>query len=193
MIIGHSVGSLLALNLAKRLESQGRVGKVLLIDGSPDMFESLAKVLLPAKFTSDDLQNMLMTTAIDVVFPAQRDELLAKINAEDALIMKYMKFLEVMQEGGIYSSGYIQKMFMSTLSRLKIIQSLNRLEDKIFSLKATTITLLKPTIATVKDLDEFYGLRAYTSSKIQVHHVEGDHSGVLENPELSKILNGAGA
>lgn len=188
MIIGYSFGSVVALKLAHVLESKGRIGKVMLIDGSPEMMMSIASYLIPTKCTVDDLQGMLVMLLIDIAYPEKKNEVLARVLLEDGTFKRYIKFLEITNESQIYSPAFIHRTFTSTVNRMKILQNLGRSERVVKAFNATSVSLIKPSIATVQHLNEFYGLRAFTSSNIQVYTVEGNHSSMLENPKLLEIL-----
>lgn len=177
------------MKLAQVLESNGRIGKVVLIDGSPEMMMSIASYLTPTKCTVDDLQGMLVMLLIDIAFPERKNEIMAKVLLEDGTFKRYVKFLEITNETQIYSAAFIHRMFTSTVNRMKILQNLSRSERVVQAFNATSVSLIKPSIATIQNLNEFYGLRAFTSSTIHVDTVEGNHSSMLENHKLIEILN----
>lgn len=189
MIIAYSFGAVIALKLAHALETKGRVGKVVLIDGSFELMKALAAQLLPLSHTDSDLHKMVLTMIIELAFPEKKAEMLEKAFAPNATEQSYIEFLKFAQSTRLYSDGFIHKMFLSILSRIKILQKLNQTETAMPAFSATTVALIKPSVPTVQNMNEFLGMRGLTPSKIDT--VEGNHSTILDNPQLAEALKNA--
>lgn len=191
MIIGYSFGAVIALKLAHALETKGRVGKLVLIDGSFELMKALAANLLPLSHTDSDLHKMVLTMIIELAFPEKKAEMLEKVFAPNATEQTYVEFLKFAQSTRMYSDGFVHKMFLSIFSRIKILQKFNQTETDVPAFSATTLALVKPSVPTVQSLNEFFGMRTLTSSKIHVDTVEGNHSTILDNPQLAEVLKNA--
>lgn len=71
-IIGYSFGAMVALEIVRRLESEGRQGSVWLIDGAPDFLQSLSKKTMNIEDEQDGFQNLqiqLIQRFMDLIWP----------------------------------------------------------------------------------------------------------------------------
>jgi len=69
MIVGYSFGSIIAIELAHRLEKLNLRGKLVLIDGAPEQMKAVAKQYLNFN-TRDELQNNILLAIMDNMNPA---------------------------------------------------------------------------------------------------------------------------
>jgi len=69
MIVGYSFGSILAIELAHRLEKLNIRGKLVLIDGAPELMKGIVKQFLNFN-TCDELQNNILLAIMDNMNPA---------------------------------------------------------------------------------------------------------------------------
>lgn len=76
-LVGHSMGTVVALELAGLLEKDGYVGKVVLIDGSPDLVADVVNQQF--KDSSDEEVESMILTAVMSAFSSD-------INAEQILV-----------------------------------------------------------------------------------------------------------
>lgn len=67
-IVGYSFGSLVAIELTRQLESMGKQGRLILIDGSPKLMKLLVSQHLIGQ-TDEDLQNNVLLGICDVAMP----------------------------------------------------------------------------------------------------------------------------
>lgn len=68
-LVGYSYGSLIALELARRLEKRGLSGRLVLIDGAPELMKTIIDQFMP--FTTEgELQNNVLLAIMDTVQPA---------------------------------------------------------------------------------------------------------------------------
>ncbi|CAL1671642.1 unnamed protein product, partial [Lasius platythorax] len=70
-------------------------------------------------------------------------------------------------------SAAIRQYDPSTLSRIK-----------------SPITLLKPTLSHVYEIEEDYGLHKITQNRVEVHYITGDHLTILKNEKVTAAING---
>lgn len=66
MIVGYSYGSLIALELARRLEKRGLSGRLVLIDGAPEYLKMTVEQFLPST-TDEELQNNIFLAIMDTM------------------------------------------------------------------------------------------------------------------------------
>lgn len=67
-LIGYSYGSAMTLELAALLEKEGRVGKVVLIDGTPFMIQKVVQQKILSE-TEDQFQNNVLSVVVNVCLP----------------------------------------------------------------------------------------------------------------------------
>lgn len=75
-VVGYSFGSMVAIELVRRLEVEGLSGKLTLIDGSP----ALMKLIQSQQLTSssrDELQSGILLSMMDMLLPAKSPEVTA--------------------------------------------------------------------------------------------------------------------
>ena len=68
-VVGYSFGSLVAIELVRKLEAEGMVGKLIVIDGSPDLMKEIKKQHLKSK-SDEELQNNILLGMMDTLHPA---------------------------------------------------------------------------------------------------------------------------
>lgn len=69
ILVAYSYGSLVAIELARRLENQGLNGRLVLIDGAPDLMKAMIEQHLPYQ-TQEELQNNILLYVMDSLQPA---------------------------------------------------------------------------------------------------------------------------
>lgn len=185
-LVGYSFGTLLTLELAKLLESKGKKGSVTLIDGSPQFVHKLANLVVPVP-TDENIQGLILLTCTRLLFPDEFQELAKTIFTNKTWETQLAAFVEVGKTRSQYSAGYGSKMLTALINRIKI--SLNADKINLPTLSSTPLSLVKPTQSSAKDFDEDYGLSKFATQKIKIDTIEGDHTSILSNPELIKLLN----
>jgi thioesterase domain-containing protein len=72
-LVGYSYGCVIALEIARRLEAKGMTGKLIFIDGSPDLMNSIVKQHL-ASNSDEELQSNILLGMMDVLDPTMSSE-----------------------------------------------------------------------------------------------------------------------
>lgn len=185
-LIGYSFGSLLTLEIASLLETNGRTGSVAFIDGSPQFLHKLSNLTITDK-SDENIQSMIILPCIRLLFPDEFEDVAKKVFSKSTWETRLETFVEIGVTRSQYTAAYGTKMLNALVKRTKI--SLNA--DKIVfkKLKNTPITLIKPTNSSAKDLDEDYGLGKFCNDKVKLNVIEGDHASILKSTDLIKLLN----
>lgn len=69
-IIGYSFGGLVALELVKLLEKEGRKGRLWLIDSSPEFLQTMTKLtLMTTEQADDEAQVKIILRFLDLIWP----------------------------------------------------------------------------------------------------------------------------
>ncbi|CAB3220194.1 unnamed protein product [Arctia plantaginis] len=187
-LLGYSFGSLLILELASRLESEGFKGTVFCLDGAPDFLHALLTMTI--SFKNDlQLQNNLLCHIIDIVAPNNDTSkgLLDQLNKIESYEERVELCIKASPIQSKYSNKFIADVATVSFDRLKVVLDYN---TKNFKKLQSPIILLRP-----KDnppfivVEENYGLDKFTENKITVHYLEGNHISIIENKDCANIIN----
>lgn len=66
--MGYSYGSIIAIELARRLEANGCLGRLVLVDGAPHMMRAFKDSQLPVS-TVEELQDYMLVGIMDLLVP----------------------------------------------------------------------------------------------------------------------------
>lgn len=186
-LIGYSFGSMITLELARIFEESGMKGKLVLIDGAPLFLKKLSIDHFKSDFSDETIQTMLLANAIQSVFHESNGELVKLVLSKPTWDARLDKLTEFTKEHNLYSDLYLRNILDALVNRIKLVLNFNI--DLFKPLKHTLITLIRPTEASVIDIDEDYGTNKLSDHKINIKFVEGNHITMLENHKLSGLIN----
>lgn len=191
-LVAHSFGTISALKIASMLENRGKLGHLILIDGSPHHIHRLVDGI-SSTVRSGDQENDLML--VIVAYFCSTHGIANKLTSCNSLAAKIELITEfILTECKInYSKQYLCKMIGALLNRLKLVMNFDFEKDEMAGildapLKAS-ITLVKPTQASCTNIAEDYHLNKFTKQNVNIKYLDGNHLTVLENTELTNILN----
>ncbi|CAL7936070.1 unnamed protein product [Xylocopa violacea] len=184
VIVGYSFGSLIAIELARKLEICALKGHLILIDGSPDYLKAIKSEHF-MKSTEDEYQNTLLTGILKLCSTKCHLNLKQCTNWNEKLDA-FVKSItdEVLN---IISSEDIKAIVSFIYKRMSLLDTYN--PSSSLPIK-TPITLLTPTVPAVRLSDPAYGLRKLTTGKVIVHSISGDHMSIVEHKKVAAIING---
>lgn len=87
-----------------------------------------------------------------------------------------------------YSKIYLKNFGYGLFNRLKMILYENNKCEKDERIRSN-ITLIRPKVHLVSDIENDYGLMQYTDGQVAVSFVEGNHLSMIDNSELYTIIN----
>ncbi|XP_049277914.1 fatty acid synthase-like [Anopheles funestus] len=183
LVIGHSFGSLLALEIVKRLEARSLCGKLMLIDGSPLYLQRLASHHLSG-FDDEHLQTTVLTLVLSFVLPTATQDIIKPVMDKSTYVERVDKLMEVAKASNPFSEDYARKMLRVLFYRLKAAMNMStEAKEKI----AAPLVLVRS--AKIGDVEEDYGLSEFTIASLIVKIIDGTHQTMLANPELVEIIN----
>ncbi|XP_055593802.1 fatty acid synthase-like [Uranotaenia lowii] len=185
-IVGYSFGSIIAIEIVKRLQAKGMQGQLLLIDGSPKFLKELSVKSLNENPTDEDIQKRLLAVVISIVFPNITMEKVVSIMNAPSFEGQIEKIIELSHDQTGYSANYVRQMTTALYKRVKITLTNTLDEDQPLDVP---ITLVRPTEVSYADADDDYGLSSYTTGEIDIRTIEGSHVTMLENPILVNLIN----
>lgn len=188
VLIGHSFGALIAIELAKLLEQMGLTGEVICTDGSVSLFKTYLKTIMPNLDSSDEnIQNfLLMQLAFELLPDITMDAIRKVFFEEKTHDARVEKVISLMTKSD-YSDAYLKDISAGLTNRVKMVVNQNEVYsgERIKS----NITLIRPSINLVADIDNDYKLKQYTNGRVFVSFIEGNHLTMLDNTQLYQIIN----
>ncbi|XP_046608837.1 fatty acid synthase-like [Neodiprion virginianus] len=187
-IAGYSFGSMVAIELARRLESKGFSGRLVLIDGSPDYMKALCSEHI---IVDDDaqMQSLLLLKFMDAVDPSKSTELALELKKCSTWEEKLTVFTNnVPADRNLnFTVEDQQAMCSSFYNRIKAVLSYN---FPVTSRLNTPITIIKPTIQAVRTISEDYGLGLITCKKVEICYAKGNHVSMLDDDICAAAIDG---
>ncbi|XP_046609412.1 fatty acid synthase-like isoform X1 [Neodiprion virginianus] len=179
VIAGYSFGTLVAIELARRLESEGLSGRLVLIDGSPDHMKALCNQHLILD-NEAELQSILLLELMDAISPSIRAKLAVDLQKCITWEEKLTAFTNnVPTDKNLkFTVEEQQAMCSSFYNRIKAILNYNFSVSPCLN---TPITLIRPQIQSVRTISEDYGLGSITCKKVEVCYAAGDHVTMLND------------
>ncbi|XP_012541735.1 fatty acid synthase [Monomorium pharaonis] len=186
-IIGYSFGSLIAIELARRLEKQGLNGRVVLIDGAPELLKAMVEQFIPFT-TEEELQNNILLAIMDSIQTALSGNLLLELEKCTTWEEKLDLLLSHIPDNKMSLSIKTQKALCTTM--YMHILALRRYDLSALEQIRSPITLLKPTVPSISMTEEDYGLHKITRDKVEVYYAEGNHVTMLDDDKVVMAING---
>ncbi|XP_032678594.1 fatty acid synthase-like [Odontomachus brunneus] len=186
LIIAYSYGTLIAIELARRLEGMLLRGRLILIDGAPEQLKILADQFI-TNTTINEIQNNTLLNIMDFLNPAVSGKLLLELNkcvSWDDKLNIFINHLSTTNKG--LSSDFTRALCVTIYNHIRAIHAYDVVQQpKIIS----PIILLKPTLQSLRLPDEDYGLHKITTGNVEVHYVEGTHVTMLDSDKVVAAIN----
>lgn len=185
-VVGYSFGAMIALEITKMLEKQGKRGSLVLIDGAPLFLKKLVVDQMPTTDTDEAVQSVLLSGILRVVFPEEKVDVLTIMKENPTWEERVEKIIDLAKDQYLYTTDYLRVMANCLFYRIKMVLDFQSdFKDTIKS----SITLIRPTEISIVDVDEDYGLKKLTRGMVSVKYVDGNHLTMLENSKLVQIVN----
>lgn len=188
LVIGHSFGNVVALDLVKMLEKNGLVGQFIAIDGSLMLFKKFLKTLMSdGEPTIESIQDFLLVQLAFEILPEQKPEIIRNVLDEEKTWEARMdKYISLMARTD-YSSEYLKQIGKGVQNRFKVI--LKAKDENVGQKIKENITLIRPSTFLVQNIEDNYGLQHYTDGAVILHYIDGTHLSMLDNPKLPVMIN----
>lgn len=185
-LVGYSFGTTITLEIAKLLENSGKTGRVLLIDGSPQMMKKLASQITQGDVSEERLEASILSLALGVLTLEEKRTYMEAILNESSWNAKVEKFIELTRDDHPYSDEYSRTMLNCLLERVRLtiqqdLTALTRIKGDIM--------LVRPTEISVQDIEDDYGVSICTEGHSKLKFLEGNHFTIMDNPDLATLIN----
>lgn len=188
MIIGYSYGTLLALKIASKLESLGKIGKLILIDGSPKYVKAHTEKFMA--YDDGEIHILFIGLVTKKIFGNDSNQILKKVLDRPTQELQYIELEKLYNEAkhnnsrNIYQHG--AESLIAFSYRLKVMMIADQLNFQI--LQKTPLLLIKPTIPII-EIENDYGLQKYAKDIMEIQILDGNHISILENNKLVDHFN----
>lgn len=188
IILGYSFGSLLALKIASKLESIGLRGKMIFIDGSPKFLTAQYGKYILKDYSDSDIQNLLLVASARKVYGVKSEKIMKSVMEQTSWEEK----IKIFEESYLSLNEEEMKFLHTTATlkavfyRIKMILTIDSMQFPV--LQRTPIILVKASDSAIK-IEDDYGLKKYSRSKIETYTIEGNHLSMLTNDKIIKLLN----
>ncbi|XP_034946083.1 fatty acid synthase [Chelonus insularis] len=187
VIAGYSYGSLVAIELARKLEAEGLTGRLVLIDGAPELMKAIKDQQL-ASASDEELETNVLVGIMDIYSPSLSGELFVELQKCLSWVEKLEKFLHFLPAESLQISPERQgKICTAVYHRLIALQNYD-ISD--LPPLRSSILLLKPSMPTLKSVTGDYGLSNITREKVEVYTIDGNHVTILDNLKIATAING---
>ncbi|CAG2054468.1 unnamed protein product [Timema podura] len=188
-LLGYSFGGLIALEITQMLEAEGRKGRLVLIDSSPEFLQELGRKNLQ-EGSEDLIQVNLLINILDNIAP-QNKNITLKLHSELMKLKSWEERLEFfisldMENKITYSKAHKMGLANATYNRIMSVLNYESQWNSTRLLESPTI-LLRPESTELNTADD-YGLSKYCKN-VSVYFVEGNHATILENKESAALIN----
>nr|XP_012234197.1 PREDICTED: LOW QUALITY PROTEIN: fatty acid synthase-like [Linepithema humile] len=188
VLVGYSYGSIIAIELARKLEEMNLKGRLILIDGAPEHMKAMVNVNCPFT-TLDEFQNNILLGIIDLFQPTTSGKFLLELNK--CTNTNWDEKLEIFLKhvSSAYSQVMIDKKKALCTTMYKHLIGLHEYDVTQVPKIESPIILLKPTTYSLLFPQEDYGLHKITKGKIEIHYVEGTHMTIIDNEKVVAAIN----
>lgn len=183
ILVGYSFGSAIAFKICELLESMGKQGKLILIDGSPSSIRTNISESVPHKPTDDDIQNYIFielgkraygTTAVDelrnIIFQS----------TWKGRVEEFVKYVKDEQR-----RDCVRKNLELLFNQFRMFMN----EDFNFTISENVkVALIRPNEISSK-ISHDYGIREYCRGEIRIASVQGDHCTIINSRDIFDIIN----
>ncbi|XP_036142705.1 fatty acid synthase-like isoform X1 [Monomorium pharaonis] len=188
VMVGYSFGSIIAIELTRRLEALNFKGRLVLIDGAPEQIKMMYK-----HFTSNFNETHLQIAVLINIMKIYSQEINKKIVMELEKCNTWEERYDIFARSFLVMNRSLSPANLKTLCTTvyKYSSAIRHYDPSTLPPIKSPIILLKPTQPLhISITDEDYGLHKVTQNMIQVHYVDGNHVTILRNKKVSAAING---
>ncbi|XP_036143145.1 fatty acid synthase [Monomorium pharaonis] len=187
VMVGYSFGSVIALELTKRLEAMNFKGRLVLIDGAPEQFRAILKNF--SYYSDIDFQTAILTNIMETYSAGTSKNIITELKKCVTLEERYNIFAkQFLATNTLLSPINLKTLFITVY---KFISSIRQYDPSSLAPIKSPIILLKSTCPLYDTLiEEDYGLQQVTQNVVKVYYLEGNHVSILKNDKILDAING---
>ncbi|XP_025994131.1 fatty acid synthase isoform X2 [Solenopsis invicta] len=188
VMIGYSFGSIIAIEITRKLEAMNFKGRLILIDGAPEQIRTMYKHII-SDSNDADLQNIVLTNIMEIYSSETSEKIVLELEKYNTWEEKYNIFAKQFLVMNTSLSPANLKTLCTTVYKHSI--AIRYYDPSTLPPIKSPIILLKPTHSLYTSMiEEDYGLLKVSENVVKVHYVEGTHVTILKNEEVLAAING---
>ncbi|CAH0385876.1 unnamed protein product [Bemisia tabaci] len=185
-ICGYSFGGMVALEVARILESENISGKIWLVDSSPQFLKTMSTLALSdgEKSKEDELQVKVIMRIVDLVWPQDTTELVQTLYSVPDLNSRIEYVVSASPEDIKHSKRYQKLLMVAGITRIKSVLNYEIPSSKFIN---SPVVLIRPSEQSMPFAED-YGLSQFCVKPVDVFFVDGNHLTILENKKTADII-----
>ncbi|XP_043668271.1 fatty acid synthase-like [Vespula pensylvanica] len=187
ILVGYSFGSLITIELTRKIEAKGFNGRLILIDGAPLQLKTLIKQRLNTSL-EEELESKVLLNIMNTFTPVNSKQLALELEKCKTWNEKVNTFFNVLYPEH-KQLDLEQNQKNAILSYYVRLQATIKYNPKPMPYIKSPITLCKPLVSSVQHIPYDYELQKITEGKVEVHIVNGDHITMLEDMKIAMAIN----
>ncbi|XP_018305415.1 uncharacterized protein [Mycetomoellerius zeteki] len=188
VIVGYSFGSLIAIEVTRMLEAMNFKGRLVLIDGAPDLARAMFKPF-ESDFDDVNFQIDILTNILDIYSVGGSQKILMELKKCESWDERFNIFAKQFSVTYTYLSFANLKTLCITI--YKHLSALRQYDPSTLPPIKSSIILLKCTHSSnMIAIEEDFCLHKVTQNVVNVHYIEGDHVTILKNEKVAAAING---
>ncbi|XP_011875292.1 PREDICTED: fatty acid synthase-like isoform X1 [Vollenhovia emeryi] len=189
IMVGYSFGSIIAIELTRRLEAMNFKGRLILIDGAPEQLRTLYQKYSVASLDNTDFQNIVLINIMEIYSAGDTEKILTELK-------KYKTWEE---KFSIFAKEFLATNTSLSLENLKTLcttaykhaSAIPQYDSSTLTPIKSSIMLLKATNPLLRSvIEEDYGLQKITQNVVKIHSIEGTHVTILNSEKITAAING---
>jgi fatty acid synthase, animal type len=188
ILICQSFGAPIGLKLAAFLETQGKVGHFVSVDGSHEWSLQVAKQVISSTDMSNLAETLTIKFFIKFAFIGEAKSVTRQVFTKKTWNERLEALYELVKPRFSFSFHYFKHLLLDAMiNRTKMVLNIHDVHFPI--LKETRITLFRASEAMLKDFDEDYKLKRHSLQPFTNIVLEGSHVNIISHPKLTEFIN----
>ncbi|XP_071578883.1 fatty acid synthase-like isoform X2 [Temnothorax nylanderi] len=186
VMVGYSFGSIIAIELTRRLEAMNFKGRLVLIDGAPEQIQMMYKHY--TSNSNEDLQIVVLTNIMEVYSARSSKKILMELKKCKTWEERYNIFAKQFLATNTLLSPANLKTLCTTV--YKNVSAIRQYDPSTLPPIKSSIILLKSANSLHIPFKEDYGLQKVTQNLVKVHYIESTHVMILKSEKVLTAING---
>ncbi|XP_046415450.1 fatty acid synthase-like isoform X1 [Neodiprion fabricii] len=186
LLVGYSYGSIVSIELARRLENEGFTGRLVMLDGSPDYVKTFLSSLTTK--SEDELQTFVFLKIMDAVASFAVSKLTTELFSCRDWEEKIAAFTRNMPKNNLlnFTPEDQNTLCLGIYRRIKALLDYDC--SNLLPIKSP-VTLVRTRASSILFDTEDYGLKRLTQNKMKIYYAEGDHITMLNDDICAAAIN----
>ncbi|XP_018370195.1 PREDICTED: fatty acid synthase-like [Trachymyrmex cornetzi] len=188
VMVGYSFGSLLAIEVTRILEAMNLKGRLVLIDGAPELARTMFKPF-ESDFDDANFQIDVLTNILEIYSVGSSRKILMELKKCESWDERFNIFAK--QFSVIYTYLSFANLKTLCITIYKHLSALRQYDPSTLPPIKSPIILLKCTHSSnMIAIEEDFCLHKVTQNMVKIHYIEGNHVTIMKNEKVAAAING---